>query len=88
MTFSGNSTRKRFGQHWLRDESVLERILVAADIHDEDHILEVGPGTGNLTKEILSKVPKKVFTVEIVKVEKLFPNLIIFSIIDGGTVMI
>ena len=48
--------RKQFGQHWLRDETVLEQIILAAELKKSDRILEIGPGTGVLTNKLLSKV--------------------------------
>lgn len=48
--------RKQFGQHWLRDEDILDRIIDAAELTNRDRILEIGPGTGNLTSRLLSKV--------------------------------
>ena len=34
MSFGGHTARKRFGQHWLRDERVLDSILDAADLQE------------------------------------------------------
>ncbi|NBW63970.1 MAG: 16S rRNA (adenine(1518)-N(6)/adenine(1519)-N(6))-dimethyltransferase, partial [Synechococcaceae bacterium WB4_1_0192] len=48
MTFAAHRARKRFGQHWLRDEGVLNRILAAAELSSADTVLEVGPGRGAL----------------------------------------
>ena len=48
--------RKQFGQHWLRDENILDRIINAAALSDRDRVLEIGPGTGNLTTRLLSQV--------------------------------
>ena len=48
--------RKQFGQHWLKDETVLEQIILAAQLKQSDRILEIGPGTGALTDKLLSKV--------------------------------
>ena len=48
--------RKQFGQHWLRDEAVMERIILAAELKQSDRILEIGPGTGVLTTKLLSQV--------------------------------
>ena len=42
MSFSGHSARKRFGQHWLRDASVLQHIVDAAELGSDDRVLEVG----------------------------------------------
>ena len=50
MTFSGHTARKRFGQHWLINERVLDRIVEAAELQDGDRVLEVGPGRGALTE--------------------------------------
>lgn len=52
MTFS-QKTRKRFGQHWLRSEQVLHQILAAAEVTRQDCVLEIGPGTGALTRWLL-----------------------------------
>lgn len=48
--------RKQFGQHWLRDETVLDQIILAGELKQSDRILEIGPGTGALTSRLLSKV--------------------------------
>ncbi len=45
--------RKQFGQHWLRSEKALAKILKAAQLSPDDRVLEIGPGTGNLTKMLL-----------------------------------
>lgn len=46
--------RKRFGQHWLKSESILRQIVAAAELTDCDRILEIGPGTGTLTRPLLA----------------------------------
>jgi 16S rRNA (adenine1518-N6/adenine1519-N6)-dimethyltransferase len=48
--------RKQFGQHWLRSEKALRRILLAADLKPTDRVLEIGPGMGVLTKGLLAEV--------------------------------
>lgn len=48
--------RKQFGQHWLQDEDILDQIIIAAELAPGDRILEIGPGTGNLTTRLLSQV--------------------------------
>ncbi|HLD71878.1 MAG TPA: 16S rRNA (adenine(1518)-N(6)/adenine(1519)-N(6))-dimethyltransferase RsmA [Candidatus Peribacteraceae bacterium] len=55
---------KDLGQHFLIDEAVLETIIATAGIEDTDHIMEVGPGIGVLTKELL-KLAGKVTSIEI-----------------------
>lgn len=44
--------RKRFGQHFLTDTGVIERIIAGGDVTPEDHIIEIGPGRGALTKPL------------------------------------
>lgn len=54
---------KNLGQHWLKDEGVLEYIASCANISSEDVVLEIGPGLGTLTS-VLAKKAKKVIAVE------------------------
>ena len=54
---------KSLGQHWLRDHLVLERIADCADVHPGDTVLEIGPGLGTLTSELLRR-GDKVIAVE------------------------
>ena len=51
--------KKSLGQNFLVDKNIIDIIVNAGDIKKNDIILEVGPGTGNLTEKILSKNPKK-----------------------------
>ena len=55
--------KKSLGQNFLVDRNILEKIVNVSQIKDKT-ILEVGPGTGNLTSFILKKKPKKIFVVE------------------------
>ncbi|OGZ17640.1 MAG: ribosomal RNA small subunit methyltransferase A [Candidatus Nealsonbacteria bacterium RBG_13_36_15] len=54
---------KRFGQNFLIDKIVLKKIVATANLQPRDIILEIGPGTGILTKELAKKV-KKVIAIE------------------------
>ena len=65
MGFHGHQTRKRFGQHWLKDQSVLDRIVAAADLQQQDRVLEVGPGRGALTERLLASPAAAVHAVEL-----------------------
>jgi 16S rRNA (adenine1518-N6/adenine1519-N6)-dimethyltransferase len=56
--------RKQFGQHWLRSDKALSQILKAAELKPDDRILEIGPGTGILTRQLLPLV-EAVVAVEI-----------------------
>jgi 16S rRNA (adenine1518-N6/adenine1519-N6)-dimethyltransferase len=51
---SSHRPRKRFGQNFLRDQHVLDRIVAAADLQEDDRILEIGPGLGALTRRLLA----------------------------------
>ncbi len=55
--------KKSLGQNFLIDKNILEKITSIVDIHNQ-YVLEVGPGTGNLTALILKKKPKKLYVVE------------------------
>ena len=46
---------KSLGQHWLKDRSVLAHIADCADIDESDTVLEIGPGLGTLTSELLRR---------------------------------
>ena len=55
--------KKSLGQNFLIDQNVIDKIVNILELKDKN-ILEVGPGTGNLTEAILKKKPKKVIVVE------------------------
>jgi 18S rRNA (adenine1779-N6/adenine1780-N6)-dimethyltransferase len=55
---------KDFGQHILKNPGVADAIVAKADLKPTDVVLEVGPGTGNLTVRILEKA-RKVIAVEL-----------------------
>lgn len=46
--------RKRFGQHLLKSPDTVQQIVDCAGVTDEDHVMEIGPGTGNLTVSIVN----------------------------------
>ncbi len=55
--------KKSLGQNYLIDKNILEKITNTTDISNKT-ILEIGPGTGNLTSYILQKNPKKMYAIE------------------------
>ena len=57
--------KKKYGQNFLINKSIVKEIIEAANIKTSDEILEIGPGDGILTKEIINKKPKKFITIEI-----------------------
>ena len=64
--------KKSLGQNFLIDNNVLEKIINTTEINNKE-ILEIGPGTGNLTEYILKKKPKNFFVIE--KDDKLSKSL-------------
>jgi len=63
--FSSHRARKRFGQHWLIDERVLQQIVAAAQLSGADTVLEVGPGRGALTAQLLASPAAGVRAIEL-----------------------
>ena len=55
--------KKSLGQNFLIDQNIIEKITNTVEI-DGKSILEIGPGTGNLTRSILKKKPKKILVIE------------------------
>ena len=55
--------KKSLGQNFLIDKNIIDKIINTVPITDNE-ILEVGPGTGNLTKEILKNNPSKIYLIE------------------------
>jgi len=55
--------KKSLGQNFLKDRSILEKTIKAADIKADDLVIEIGPGTGILTKKLI-KHSKKVIAIE------------------------
>lgn len=69
---SDTNTKKSLGQHWLRDEAILDYIADAAEISATDTVVEIGPGTGTLTAKLLARGAK---VVAVEKDEKLAASL-------------
>ena len=65
--------KKSLGQNFLIDKNIIKKITEAYPISKESEILEIGPGTGNLTEFFLKKEPKKILLVE--KDKNLFLDL-------------
>ena len=55
--------KKSLGQNFLIDKNIIDKIVNIIELKNKN-ILEIGPGTGNLTEGILKKIPKKVSVVE------------------------
>ena len=67
------SAKKSLGQNFLIDSRIIDIITDIAEINNKDTILEVGPGTGSITKRILEHKPKEFIVIE--KDEKLSKQL-------------
>lgn len=55
MTQLRHRARKRFGQNFLRDRTIVARILRAAELTGKERVVEIGPGTGALTEGLLQR---------------------------------
>lgn len=55
-TVADHVVRRRFGQHFLHDRHVIERIVAAIDPRDEQTVVEIGPGLGALTAPLLGRL--------------------------------
>lgn len=56
--------KKNFGQNFLIDNNILDKIIATANIKDTDYVLEIGSGIGSLTQALAEKA-KKVISIEI-----------------------
>ncbi len=88
MGFHGHTARKRFGQHWLKDEVVLRKIIEAANLQSKDRVLEVGPGRGALTAKLLDSKAAAIHAIEIdrdlvVGLQERFSNQSRFTLKEG-----
>jgi 16S rRNA (adenine1518-N6/adenine1519-N6)-dimethyltransferase len=57
--------RKRFGQHFLHDPAVIGRIVAALEVRPGEHLVEIGPGRGALTHELLRRTDCSFDAIEI-----------------------
>jgi 16S rRNA (adenine1518-N6/adenine1519-N6)-dimethyltransferase len=68
-----HTPRKRFGQHFLTNGHIIEQIIRAIHINTSDHIVEIGPGQGALTAQLLSACN----TLDVIEIDRdLTPPLI------------
>ena len=56
--------KKSLGQNFLNNTRILSNIVNAGQVSNKDIILEIGPGTGNLTEKIIDRNPKEFYVVE------------------------
>jgi 16S rRNA (adenine1518-N6/adenine1519-N6)-dimethyltransferase len=65
LSQADTAPRHRFGQNFMVDQNLVRTVAAAAMIEAGDHLLEVGPGTGTLTEELLASPAADVTAVEI-----------------------
>ena len=85
--------RKRFGQHWLKDQRVLDQIVNAAQLNSGDCVLEVGPGKGALTERLIASQARFIQAIEldrdlIVGLKKRFSHQNKFSLTEGDVLSV
>src|SRR5689334_5475661 len=52
---AGSQPRHRFGQNFMIDQNLVRLVAEAGELSDQDLVIEVGPGTGTLTEELLAR---------------------------------
>ncbi len=85
---NGIHAKKSLGQNFLKDGEIIAEILRVAEVGPEDHVFEIGPGTGALTKKLVGRVAH-VFAIELDhqlagRLEKHFKESQGFSILEGN----
>tara|TARA_Y200000002_G_scaffold380577_1_gene392413 strand:+ start:3110 stop:3862 length:753 start_codon:yes stop_codon:yes gene_type:complete len=63
----------RFGQHFLTDSAVIDRIIASLPKGDFDSVIEIGPGKGAITKRLINLFPENLHLIELDK--RLLPKL-------------
>ncbi len=66
MDIDKHRARKRFGQNFLHDPVIIQRIVDIINPQQQDHIIEIGPGKGALTKLILERVE----TLDVIEIDR------------------
>jgi 16S rRNA (adenine1518-N6/adenine1519-N6)-dimethyltransferase len=66
LPLSSHRPRKRFGQHFLHDQGVLERLVDTVAPAKDDFIVEIGPGEGVLTNALLERVRR----IEVIELDR------------------
>lgn len=59
-------TKKRFGQHFLHDQSIIQKLIYAINPQQSDNLVEIGPGLGALTFPLLSEIE----TLHVVEIDR------------------
>ena len=80
--------KKSLGQNFLIDKNIIKKIIEIGNINKNKVIMEIGPGYGDMTKNIVAMGPKKIFAIEKDKklsflLKKKFHNYKNIKIING-----
>ena len=59
-----NKAKRSLGQNFLIDKNIINKIINVVDINENNTVIEIGAGYGNLTKYIIERKPKKFFAIE------------------------
>ena len=63
--------KKHLGQNFLINKNIIKKIAEIGVINKDTNIIEIGPGTGVLTQELIKREPRKIFAIEFDKDLKL-----------------
>ena len=55
-----NTAKKSLGQNFLIDKNIINKIINVVDVNENNTVIEIGAGYGNLTKYIIERKPKKI----------------------------
>ncbi len=90
-----HKARKRFGQNFLHDQAVIEKIVAAVILSAEQTVVEIGPGQGALTLKLLSHLPASASLTAIeldrdliAPLEQLAREHSIFRVLEGDVLQI
>ena len=56
--------KKKFGQNFLINKDIIKKIVDIGSINKNSNVIEIGPGSGSLTEELLKRNPKEIFAIE------------------------
>lgn len=76
--------KKELGQHWLKDKHSLQSMVEAAEVNPGETVLEIGPGTGYLTEELLSAQAK----ITALEFDHTLAKQLLFRYVDNGSVTV
>jgi 16S rRNA (adenine1518-N6/adenine1519-N6)-dimethyltransferase len=65
VTFSGIPLKKKYGQHFLRNQMIVDHMIEAVDLNDQSSVFEIGCGDGFLTRSILKTPIARLWVFEI-----------------------